>query len=106
MDEDKKIQSVNQESLQDVSGGNQSYIDKIEQDVQVAIVPEEEKKEINSLLMRYSLLSQSLYGRMVVDAYGGPDWFDENDKLQEELKDIKNKLEAYAKKYPHYPGLK
>ena len=56
--------------------------------------------------MRYSLLSQSLYGRMVVDAYGGPDWFDENDKLQEELKDIKNKLEAYAKKYPHYPGLK
>ena len=106
MDEDKKIQSVNQESLQDVSGGNQSYIDKIEQDVQVAIVPEEEKKEIRSLLMRYRFLSSRVIRRTIVDAYGGPGWFDENHRLQEELKDIKNKLEAYSKKYPHYPGLK
>lgn len=56
--------------------------------------------------MRYRFLSSRVIRRTIVDAYGGPGWFDENHRLQEELKDIKNKLEAYSKKYPHYLGLK
>ena len=104
MNENEKMQAV-EEDLQSVAGGNQDYINKIEQDVQVTIVPEEDKKKIDSLIRRYHFFSQFVQHRIMTTAYGGPSWFEENGRQQENLKGIENELRFWAKKYSHYPGL-
>lgn len=103
MNENKEMHAIDENDLGEVAGG--SFINTIKEKWQRFRMSEQEKNEINSLLMRYDLLREQVIRRTTVMAYGGPAWFDESHRLQEELKDIENKLKAYAKKYPNVPEL-
>ena len=104
MKEDKVMQEVSTENLENVAGGN-SYTDKIKRDVQSSVMTQKEKDEIDSLLREYRFRNMTL-------AYGGIDIlrtrpFDPRRKKEPVKKEesIEDKLRAYAERFPNYPGL-
>lgn len=103
MNENKEMQAINENDLGEVAGGG--FINTIKEKWQRFRMSEQEKNEINSLIMEENYLSQWLHRRTTVLAYGGPGWFDENGKSRKRLEEIRNKLKAYAKKYPNIPEL-
>lgn len=105
MNENKEMQAIDQESLQSVAGGNQDCTNKIDQDVQMITVSAEEKKEIDSLLYHYVM--EQAYSRRDMSVrflYGGPDYFSSAGR-ELRIKNLTDKLEVFARKYPNYPGL-
>ena len=105
MKEDKAMQEVSTENLENVAGGN-SYTDKIKEGVQISVMTQKEKDKIDSLCRSYWL-------RTVALGYGAPDIFRpiklriEGEPVKElESETDKDKLEAFAKKHPYYPKLK
>ncbi len=103
MKEDKTMQEVSTENLENVAGGN-SYTDKIKRDVQSSVMTQKEKDEIDSLLREYRFRNMTL-------AYGGidilhPRPFDPRRKKEPVKRETtEDKLKSYAKRYPNYPGL-
>lgn len=104
MNENEEMKAVNEENLEKVVGGG--VVDKIKEKFQRLKMSKEEQDEINSLINEYHSLNRWVQRRLVVTAYGGPSWFDENGKARKRLEEIRNKLKAYAKKYPNIPELK
>ena len=104
MNKNEEMQAVEEEDLQSVAGGG--LIDTFKEKWDRFRMSEQEKKEIISLITEYNSLSQRIVRRTTVLAYGGPSWFDENDRSRKRLEEIKNKLRVYAKKYPNIPELK
>ena len=105
MNENEKMQAVEEKDLQSVAGGN-SYTDKIKEGVQRSVMTQEEKEKIDSLCHSYWIRSVAL-------GYGAPDIFRpiklriEGEPVKEsESETDEDKLEAFAKKYPYYPKLK
>ena len=96
MKEDKVMQEVSTENLENVAGGN-SYTDKIKRDVQSSVMTQKEKDEICSLLIAYKPL---FLNDIVATAYGHIDIL-----RRKRGNFIEDKLRAYAERFPNYPGL-
>ena len=103
MKEEKAMQEVSTENLENVAGGN-SYTDKIKEDVQGLVMTQKEKDEIDSLLFKLRVTLVTAYGAPMSRYLRWPGKKEPEKKSETEI--IRDKLKAYAKKYPYYPKLK
>ncbi len=106
MNENEKMQAVEEKDLQSVAGGN-SYTDKIKEGVQRSVMTQEEKEKIDSLLKSYTMDQLfNITDVLPTVAYGGPDYFRRKGEERRARELRRKQLEVFAQKFPNHPGLK